>query len=172
MRRVVADSSKDSAEGIRPVAVGEGGRWADGGRWTADAGQIVGDRWRVRADGRALGCVLGRRRAADAPEACVGALVEELSQRGAHFVVATHLHDVARLGFALPPGRGRPALWRMGVMQQASGAEAAPPLEGARGEHQHSDTAADVMPVSVIGDCIGDCCSTRSDIDFNSIRCL
>eukprot|EP00441_Pelagodinium_beii_P044386 CAMPEP_0197632712 /NCGR_PEP_ID=MMETSP1338-20131121/9325_1 /TAXON_ID=43686 ORGANISM="Pelagodinium beii, Strain RCC1491" /NCGR_SAMPLE_ID=MMETSP1338 /ASSEMBLY_ACC=CAM_ASM_000754 /LENGTH=1225 /DNA_ID=CAMNT_0043204279 /DNA_START=145 /DNA_END=3822 /DNA_ORIENTATION=+ len=49
-----------------------------------------------------------------AAEAAVCALLEELSARGTHFVLATHLHGVADIQLKLP-GRSQPSFWRMGM---------------------------------------------------------
>lgn len=70
-----------------------------------------------RTCGRSLALVDEFGRGTEPVAACasVGALVEELAQRGTQFVVATHLHGVADMLLQLPEGRERPALWRMGV---------------------------------------------------------
>jgi len=50
-----------------------------------------------------------------AAQAAVGALVEELSHKGSHFVVATHLHGVTELPLTIARGQTSPAKWRMGI---------------------------------------------------------
>nr|USW07879.1 DNA mismatch repair protein MSH1 [Crypthecodinium cohnii] len=56
-----------------------------------------------------------------AAKACIGALVEELSRRGSHFVVATHLHDVVDLPLDLPLTSTSLSTWRMGIRKTEDG---------------------------------------------------
>jgi len=71
-----------------------------------------------RACGRTLALLdeFGRGTEPLAAKACIGALVEELSRRGSHFVVATHLHDFVDLPLSLPPTSPPLAKWRMGIL--------------------------------------------------------
>ncbi|CAK0828154.1 unnamed protein product, partial [Prorocentrum cordatum] len=96
--------------------VAEGDRPAEG---VSAFGQeaLIGASLLRRACGGTLALVdeFGRGTEPASAQAAVGALVEELAERGAQFVVATHMHGVTDLPLRLPGGC-RPACWHMGVV--------------------------------------------------------